>query len=270
MPNRWIEREQHIAENIEAARRRDEDARQLLVEYERKLAGAADQVRAMLDEARHDAERTKQQIVAEAKAAAQGEHERAMRDIRTATDAAVEELSQRSADLAVELAGKIISAKLTPDERSRLGAGFAGQVRRRGPQQKLTGKPRVAPWAFKSAIDWSKWKNPSPHLAVHEAAHVRYRSSGARPWSMPRRWSPRPKRPAVTDAVVQEFDSLVDDVLDRLPKLEAVLDLQLRRRGSQGSDAAKGVRQSSVAGVPQLFESRWRGTVGSTCCGSFI
>jgi F-type H+-transporting ATPase subunit b len=113
-------RERHIAENIEAARRRDEDARQLLAEYERKLSGAADQVRSMLDEARQDAERTKQEIVAEAKAAAQGEHQRAMRDIRTATDAAVEELSQRSADLAVDLAGKIISAKLTPDERSRL------------------------------------------------------------------------------------------------------------------------------------------------------
>lgn len=113
-------RERHITENIEAARRRDEEARQLLAEYEQKLAGAADQVRAMLDEARHDAERTKQDIVAEAKAAAQGEHERAMRDIRTAADAAVQELSQRSADLAVELAGKVISAKLTPDERSRL------------------------------------------------------------------------------------------------------------------------------------------------------
>jgi F-type H+-transporting ATPase subunit b len=113
-------REKHIADNIEAARRRDEDSRQLLAEYERKLAGAADQVRSMLDEARQDADRTKQEIVAEAKAAAQGEHQRAMREIRTATDAAVEELSQRSADLAVELAGKIISAKLTPEERSRL------------------------------------------------------------------------------------------------------------------------------------------------------
>ncbi len=57
----------------------------------------------MLDEARQDAERTKQEIVAEAGIAAQGEHQRAMRDIRTATDAAVEELSQRNADLAVEL-----------------------------------------------------------------------------------------------------------------------------------------------------------------------
>ena len=113
-------REKHIADNIEAARRRDEDSRQLLAEYERKLASAADQVRSMLDEARQDAERTKQEIVAEAKSAAQGEHQRAIRDIRTATDAAVEELSQRSADLAVELAGKMISTKLTPEERSKL------------------------------------------------------------------------------------------------------------------------------------------------------
>jgi F-type H+-transporting ATPase subunit b len=113
-------REHHIAENIEAAKRTHEDAKQLLVQYEKQLAGAADQVRAMLDEARHDAENTKQQIVAEAKSAAQAEHQRAIHDIRTATDAAVSELSQRSADLAVELAGKIISAKITPEERSRM------------------------------------------------------------------------------------------------------------------------------------------------------
>jgi len=113
-------RERHIAENIAAAQRAQDDAKNMLAEYERKLAGAADEVRAMLEEARRDAEGTKQQIVAEAKSAAHAEHERAMREIRTATDAAVEELSQRSADLAVALAGKIVSAKLTGEERSRL------------------------------------------------------------------------------------------------------------------------------------------------------
>jgi F-type H+-transporting ATPase subunit b len=113
-------RERHIAENIEASRRAQEEAKEMLAEYERKLAGAADQVRGMLDEARRDAEGVKQQIVAEAKSAAQAEHERAMRDIRTATDAAVEELSQRSADLAIQLAGKVISSKITNEERSKL------------------------------------------------------------------------------------------------------------------------------------------------------
>jgi len=113
-------RERHISENIAAAQRAQDDAKKMLAEYDRKLAGAADEVRAMLEEARRDAEGTKQQIVAEAKSAAHAEHERAMREIRTATDAAVEELSQRSADLAVALAGKIVSAKLTGEERSRL------------------------------------------------------------------------------------------------------------------------------------------------------
>jgi F-type H+-transporting ATPase subunit b len=74
----------------------------------------------MLEEARKDAEGVKQQIVAEAKAAAHAEGERASLEIRRATDAAVEEMSQRSADLAVALAGKVISSKLTPEERSRL------------------------------------------------------------------------------------------------------------------------------------------------------
>jgi F-type H+-transporting ATPase subunit b len=113
-------REHHIAENIAAAQRAQDDAKKMLADYERKLSGAADEVRAMLEEARRDAEGTKQQIVAEAKSAAHAEHERAMREIRTATDAAVEELSQRSADLAVALAGKIVSTKLTGEERSRL------------------------------------------------------------------------------------------------------------------------------------------------------
>ena len=113
-------REHHIAENIAAAQRAQDDAKAMLAEYESKLAGAADQVRQMLEDARRDAEGVKQQIVAEAKTAAQQEHQRAMRDIRTATDAAVEELSQRSADLAIALAGKVISSKLTPEERSKL------------------------------------------------------------------------------------------------------------------------------------------------------
>ena len=124
-------REHHIAENIAASQRAQEDAKNMLAEYERKLAGAADQVRQMLEEARKDAEGVKQQIVAEAKTAAQQEHQRAMRDIRTATDAAVKELSQRSADLAIELAGKMISAKLTSGGTFAVGAGFADQVRRR-------------------------------------------------------------------------------------------------------------------------------------------
>ncbi len=113
-------REQAIADNISAAERTNEGAKLLLVEYERRLAGAAEQVRMMLDEARREAEQTKLDIIAEAKEGARLEAERGKRDVQLARDQALKELSERSTNMAVELAGKIIRAQLKPSDHSRL------------------------------------------------------------------------------------------------------------------------------------------------------
>jgi F-type H+-transporting ATPase subunit b len=113
-------REQQIADNIAAAERSGEEARRMMAQYQAKIASAADEVRAMLEEARRDAEHTKQQIVAEAKTAAQAEHDRQMREIRTATDAALKQLAETSATLAVDLAGKIIRQKLSAADHQKL------------------------------------------------------------------------------------------------------------------------------------------------------
>jgi F-type H+-transporting ATPase subunit b len=43
-----------------------------------------------------------------------------LRDIETAADQAIESLAERSAQLAVELAGKILKSKLTTDDHARL------------------------------------------------------------------------------------------------------------------------------------------------------
>ena len=91
-----------------------------LAEYEKKLAGAANEVRLMLDEARRNAEQAKQEIIAEAKAAAQLEQQRGVREVRTAMDQALKEISERSTNLAVELAGKIVQAQLKPADHARL------------------------------------------------------------------------------------------------------------------------------------------------------
>jgi len=69
-------REQGIAETIAATQRANEDAKQMLASYERRLAEASDEVRGMLEEARRDAEATKQAIVAEARKAADDEQAR--------------------------------------------------------------------------------------------------------------------------------------------------------------------------------------------------
>jgi F-type H+-transporting ATPase subunit b len=113
-------REQGIEENIAAAHRANDEAKVMLGEYEKKLAGAADQVRQMLDGARRDAEQTKLEIVAEAKGAAQLEQQRGVREVRTAVDQALKELSEKSTNLAVDLAGKIVRSKLNPADHSRL------------------------------------------------------------------------------------------------------------------------------------------------------
>lgn len=113
-------REELVANHIREAERNHEQARLLLAEYEKKLASAANEVRELLEEARRDAEHTKQEILAEAKAAAETEKARALRDIDQAADAAMESLRERSVELAVELAGKIVQAQLTRDDHARL------------------------------------------------------------------------------------------------------------------------------------------------------
>ena len=113
-------REKLVADHIAQAELNHAEAKRLLAEYERKLDAAAGEVRELMEEARRDAEKTKQSILAEAKAGAEAERVRALRDIDSATDAALESLSKRSADLAVDLAGKILQAQLSPADHARL------------------------------------------------------------------------------------------------------------------------------------------------------
>lgn len=113
-------REERIAEHIAAAERSHEDAKRMLADYERKLASSADEVRAIIDEARRDAEHTQQEILAKARADAQAERDRSLREIETAKDQALKELGERTADLAVELAGKIVGARLNSGDHQRL------------------------------------------------------------------------------------------------------------------------------------------------------
>jgi F-type H+-transporting ATPase subunit b len=114
------ERERRIADNIKAAAEKHEDAKRLLAQHEAKLAAAAGEVRALLEEARRDAEHTKASIVADARKAAEEEKARAVRDIGRAKDGAIQELAVASANVAIDLAGKVIRDKLTAEQNNQL------------------------------------------------------------------------------------------------------------------------------------------------------
>jgi len=113
-------REQGIADMIAATHAANDDARKLLVSYERRLTEATDEVRGMLDEARRDADATRQSIVAEARKAADDEKTRARHEIGLAKDDALAQIADRAADLAIEVAGKFLREKLGADDQARL------------------------------------------------------------------------------------------------------------------------------------------------------
>jgi F-type H+-transporting ATPase subunit b len=113
-------REQTVRDHIAAAESAHEEAKGLLAAHEARLATAKDEVREMLEEARRDAEATKTQIVSEADATAKAHRDRAIRDIEQARDGAVRQLAETSANLAVDLAGKVIKQGLSADQQAEL------------------------------------------------------------------------------------------------------------------------------------------------------
>jgi F-type H+-transporting ATPase subunit b len=113
-------RERKIADTIAATQAANEDARRLLASYERRLSEAADEVRGMVEEARRDAESTRQTIIAEARKAADDEQARAKREIGLATDDALSRIAEKAGELAVEVAGKFLQEKLGKEDQARL------------------------------------------------------------------------------------------------------------------------------------------------------
>lgn len=115
-----LEREQRIEADLAAAEAKHEEAKRLLAQHEAKLASAAAEVRALLEEARRDAEVAREQILDEARESAAKVRERAVRDIEYAADHAMKNLAETSANLAVELAGKVIRETINPAKAQEL------------------------------------------------------------------------------------------------------------------------------------------------------
>jgi F-type H+-transporting ATPase subunit b len=114
------EREKRIADNIAAAERQNAEARRLLQEHEAKLAAAAGEVRAMLDEARRDADHTRQRIEAEGHQAAKDEMARSVREIERARDAAVQHLAEVSANVAIDLARGVVRKEISAERQAEI------------------------------------------------------------------------------------------------------------------------------------------------------
>ena len=115
-------RERDELDRLASTEKANADAKALLELYRQKIEGSEEEVRNILGAAKADAERRANQLIAEAKDAAQSERERAVEEIRAASEAALNELAATSAELAANLAGKIIQEEIDidPSKRERL------------------------------------------------------------------------------------------------------------------------------------------------------
>jgi len=126
------ERERAIRRSLEDARREREQAQRLLEEYQRQLEQARTQASAIVEEGRRDAEAVRRRIQDEARAEADAMIARARREIQLATDAAVKELYDRSADLAVEIARSILRREVSAEMHRELIAESLERIRNNG------------------------------------------------------------------------------------------------------------------------------------------
>ena len=73
-----------------------------------------------MDEARRNAEATGNAIVTRAQTEAESARQRAEREIGQARDQALVDIWSKTADLAVDVAGKVLSREIRPEEHRRL------------------------------------------------------------------------------------------------------------------------------------------------------
>lgn len=122
------QREEHLEHVLHETERARNESEQLLAEHRRRLAAAEDQVRALIEEARKDARSAADEIVKKAQAEADAAKQRAERDIATARDQALSEIWQKTADLAVSVAGKVLGKSLNQDDHRRLIDAAVGEL----------------------------------------------------------------------------------------------------------------------------------------------
>jgi F-type H+-transporting ATPase subunit b len=114
------ERERGILGNIASAQKQNDEAKDLLKQYQVKLDASKEEVRQIIEAAKNDAQRQADDIVAKARDAAGLERDRAMKEIESATTSALQSIAERSATLATNLAGKMIRAEVKPEQHRSL------------------------------------------------------------------------------------------------------------------------------------------------------
>ncbi len=128
-------REESIRSAIEDAQAARDEAQRLRAQLQGEMNKAHEKVRDILDEARRDAQRTTEEMVARARTEIQTERDRLRREISTARDQALQEIWNQTAQLATLVSAKAIRRELTHDDHRRLVDEALAELRQAGQER---------------------------------------------------------------------------------------------------------------------------------------
>jgi F-type H+-transporting ATPase subunit b len=118
------EREEGIAADIKKAEETRVKAEERLTELEGRLDKAKQEANAIIDEGKADAEKLKQEYLSEQRKEGDAIRARVSREIALAKDKAVEEIRERTVELAFELARRVMEKSLDKAQHAELVEKF--------------------------------------------------------------------------------------------------------------------------------------------------
>ena len=122
------ERREKIQGEMEKAEETRVQAEQVLADYRAQLATARDEANRIIEEARATAEQLRRDIQAKAEEEASATVVRAQEEIHAERDRAFQELRDQVAQIAVDLAGRVVNEELDPAAHERLIDEYIEQV----------------------------------------------------------------------------------------------------------------------------------------------
>ena len=130
------QREKTIAGAIEAARRERAEAEKLLAEQKDAIQKARAEAAEMMRRNADDVERLRVELVSKARAEAEAQKTEALREIASERVKAVAEMKSLAAELAVQIAEKLLNERLDAPKQRELAAQYLADL------GKATGAPR--------------------------------------------------------------------------------------------------------------------------------
>ena len=123
-------REQRIRDDIGAAEQARRKAEAMLAEHEGRLEAVQEEVRAILAEARRDADVARQNIISDAQREAAAERRRAIEEINRAKDQALAEMFGRLNERVVQATEHVLGRTVNEHDQERLIEEALSQLRR--------------------------------------------------------------------------------------------------------------------------------------------